>query len=143
MDITGHVVSSSFHVRDADAFQAWFEKYRFGDEITVHQEPSTRTDGQGAAMCFSGCESYPSAWPRLAYEENDDEPQERDAELACWASELREHLLEDELVHVIACGAAQGRCAVYEVLAVDHRTTGFRSGSTDDPKSAGRLLEAA
>ena len=140
MDMYGSVVSNHFHVKNEAEFREWFEKYKFGDEIRVERgEKSTREDGLGAEMCFHGSEQYPSAWPKRPANEDED-IDELEVDLERWTQELREHLLPDEIVYVIACGAEGGQYAAAQELAISHRTHGFRDICSDNHQCAERLL---
>ena len=141
MDMYGSVVSNNFHVKDEGDFREWFEKYRFGDDISVERgEKSTREDGLGTEMCFSGFEQYPSAWPKTPGN-NEGDIDEVEVDLENWVQEIREHLLPDEIVYVIACGAEGGRYAAAQELAVSHLAHGFRDMCTDNRRCAQRLLD--
>ena len=142
MEMVGTVKSNNFRVRDEAAFRTWFDAYRFGSEIQLIRDDGARsgkTDGQPreATLCFYGSELYPSAYPKLASDEDEeDEPQEVEADFEQFATELRAHLCEGEALHVIACGAEGARYAAYEELAVTASGRAFRSASSDSNANA-------
>ena len=140
MDMYGSVVSNIFHVSDEAAFRCWFEQYKFGDEIQVERmEKNVREDRKGIPLQFHGSEHYPSAYPKVPGD-RDTETDDTDADIEEWAGELRQHLLPDEILYVVACGSEGGRYAAAEELAVSHHKHRFRAMCSDDNADAQRLL---
>ena len=139
MEMVGTVKSNAFRVRDAKAFRTWLEGYRFGSEVEVI-EYSDETEGNGTRLCLYGSELYPSAHPKLAYDEDDDSPEEIDADLPDFAAQMRTHLCEGETFYMLACGAEGQRFAGYEELAIDASGEAFRCASSDCVEDAKRLI---
>lgn len=146
MEMVGTVKSNTFRVHDERAFRTWFERFRFGSETELINGDAAASDAgiqkRGTPLCLYGSELYPSAFPKLAYDDDDPEPEEREANLNDFATAMRAHLCHGEAFYVIACGAEGERYAAYEELAITAEGEVFRCATSDstDNADAHRLI---
>jgi len=135
-DMYGAVRSNDFRVKDVPAFEKWFANYRFGDNVEVW----THLNGVGGSgdysgdVSFGGEEQYPNAYPMKAYTDADPCPDIDEADLNVFARELREHLMPEEIFHVVSGGAENLRyvgCSEL-IIAEDIDTPFFRTYFSDD-----------
>jgi hypothetical protein len=128
------LTSCSFRVKDIAAFKAWFERYQFGYDVQLC------VDANGYAS-FAGEESC--AFPRMIDEDGNvqDVP-----DLATFSRELCEHLLDGELVNIVACGHEDYRYSFFDQLIIAKAYPDrpiYRCGTSDlDYEGCMRLIEA-
>jgi hypothetical protein len=119
-DMYGAIRSSEFQVKDAEAFQKFFEENcYFGGETNLWiVDEDTRT------FAFGGYEQYPSAYPRLPFSE--ESPAEHVGEwgLAAFAKAFHEHLAEGHNLVVVAAGNEELRYVAAQRLTVHSDGTG-------------------
>lgn len=127
-DMYGAVRSSYFEVKDAAAFEKWFnENCYFGSEVTLWPD----RDGETNVYAFGGYEQYPSAYPRIPAEDEDapdfDENTGYDVgewELDAFAKAFHEHLAEGQNLVVVAAGNEKLRYVSAQRLTVHSDGTG-------------------
>lgn len=108
-DMYGAIRSNVFKVKDVAAFKAWFiAECHFGWDIEVWSDD----DG----ISFGGYEQYPSAYPRI-HVEDEDEIVEWDLE--AFAEAFSAHLIEGEALVVVSGGNEKLRYVAAERLFVD------------------------
>lgn len=138
----GAVRSDWFEVRDIEAFKSWFETYvSFGDEIEIFIHPEKKN-----CVAFGGYEECPSARPRCDSDaadtapkhyvfEDDDDGLYVSWDLDSFADEMREHLVENEQLKVVAtCHEGhKGPCYVGAQMLIvtrhEHRFERFSAGN--------------
>jgi hypothetical protein len=128
----GAVSSDWFEVRDVEAFKAFFETYvLFGDEIEIFIHPEKKN-----FVAFGGYEEYPYAHPRCDMDIAEDAPEhyvfedEDDGlsvgwDLDSFADAMREHLVANEQLKVVAAGNNDLRYVGASMLIVSHHEHRF------------------
>jgi len=115
-DMYGAVRSNEFRVKDAQAFQDWFnENVLFGCEIQVWVH--------GDTVSFGGYEQYPNAYPNAPAVDEDSYAEPWDLEE--FAAAVREHLLPGESLRVLAAGHEKLRYVAATHLVVTHDKVTF------------------
>lgn len=128
------LTSCSFRVKDITSFKAWYERYQFGYDVQLY------FDANGYAS-FSGEEA--SAYPRMIDEDGNrqDVP-----DLVAFSRELCEHLLDGELVNIVACGHENFIYGFYDQLIIAKAYPDqpvYRSSTSDlDYEGCMKLIEA-
>ena len=144
-DMTGTVLSNRFRVNDVERFRSWLGEYFFGSHRDTELRIIDPCATTGKHMVYiTASEHYPNAWPQtLAAPDEDDYQEEVQVDLATWAAELREHLHEGDVFHLVAGGNERERCVGYTELAIDHRGHAFQIAHSDDDEGARALIARA
>lgn len=107
-DMYGTICSNTFSVNDIEAFKNWFKQYHFGQDVRLF------IDGDNKHVSFGGHGQYPSAFPRIW---NDEEENYDDTDVVQFSQELCEHLSKNEFVNIVAGGNEKLRyCAFDQVI---------------------------
>jgi len=135
-DMYGAVCSNVFQVKDVEKFKEWFAQYHFGQDIELFVRNEERH------VSFGGYEQYPSSYPRIMDEEEDELVE---VDLNAFAKELCEHLEPRQIVNVVAGGNEKLRYVSFDqlIIAQEHPDSpyfGIISSDDDDHVLLARVL---
>jgi hypothetical protein len=108
-DMYGAVCSNVFQVKNVEKFKEWFAQYHFGQNIELFMSNKEQH------VSFGGYEQYPSAYPRIMDEE---ENEFIEVNLNAFAKELCEHLEPHQIVNVVAGGNEKLRYVSFDQLII-------------------------